>query len=118
MSYVVKPIRNEADLLQAEATIEALWGVAEGTPEFDTACVLITLVDAYQQKQASVPMPDPIDVIKFRMEQMGLSRKDLEPAIGTRSRVSEILNGKRHLTLEMIRQLRSLLHIPAGLLLV
>jgi HTH-type transcriptional regulator/antitoxin HigA len=87
-----------------------------GTPEGDELDVLATLVDAYETRHHAIDAPDPITAIHFRMEQQGLTRKDLEPMIGSRARVSEVLTGKRSLTLEMVRRVRSGLGISADLL--
>jgi HTH-type transcriptional regulator / antitoxin HigA len=91
-------------------------GAAFGTPEGDELDVLATLVDAYEAKHFPVDAPDPVTAIQFRMEQQGLKRRDLEPLIGSRARVSEVLTGKRNLTLEMIRRVRCGLGISADLL--
>jgi HTH-type transcriptional regulator/antitoxin HigA len=91
-------------------------GAALGTEASDELEVLVTLVDAYEAKHFPMNTPDPVTVIKFQMEQQGLSRKDLEPMIGSRARVSEILTGKRALTLPMIRRLHHGLSIPVDLL--
>lgn len=98
------------------AAIEALWGAEPGTPEADQLEVLVTLMDAYEAEHHAIDSPDPIDALLFRMEQAGLSRKDLEPYIGSRARVSEVLNRRRSLTLAMIRRLRDGLGIPADVL--
>ena len=113
MADDIKPIRTEADRRRAMAEIERLWGHKLGTPEGDRLAVLATLVSAYEAKHHPVDPPDPIEAIKFRMEQQGLTRKDLEPIFGTRARVSEILARKRPLSLEMIRRLSQQLEIPA-----
>jgi len=93
-----------------------LWGAESGTPEGDRLDVLATLIEAYESANYPVDLPDPIDAILFRMEQQGLSRKDMEPILGSRGRVAEILNRKRPLSLEMIRRLHSELGIPAEVL--
>ncbi len=108
----IKPIRTEAEYHEALAEIEKLWGAKQNTPKGDRLDVFITLVDAYEREHHDIAPPDPIDAIQFRMEQEGLKRKDLEPYIGRSGRVSEVLNGKRHLTLEMIRSLHKELKIP------
>jgi HTH-type transcriptional regulator/antitoxin HigA len=112
----VRPIRTEEDHEEAISRIEKLIGAAAGTPEADELDLLATLVDAYEAKHYPMDAPDPVVAIEFRMEQLGLTRKDLEPFIGSRARVSEVLNRKRGLTLEMIKRLRSGLGIPADLL--
>ena len=91
-------------------------GAEANTPESDELDVLATLVDAYEEKQFPMDAPDPVTAIQFRMEQQGLTRKDLEPMIGSRARVSEVMNGKRGLTLAMVRRVRSGLGISADLL--
>jgi HTH-type transcriptional regulator/antitoxin HigA len=109
----IHPIRSERDYAQAVARIGQLIGAAPQTPEGEELDVLATLVDAYEAKHYTMDVPDPVVAIRFRMEQQGLTRKDLEPLIGSRARVSEILNGKRNLTLEMVRRLKFGLGIPA-----
>ncbi|MFT5433666.1 MAG: HTH-type transcriptional regulator/antitoxin HigA [Myxococcota bacterium] len=113
----IRPIRNDADHADALRLIDDLWGAEPGTPEADYLEVLLTLLDAYESKHHTIDAPDPIDAIVFRMEQQGLSRKDLEPLLGHRGRVSEVLSRKRPLTLKMIRRLHSQLGIPAEVLL-
>lgn len=108
----IRPIKTEQDYDAALAEVEALWGAKPDTPEGDKLDVLITLVEAYEAKHHPIAPPDPIEAILFRMEQGGLERKDLEPYIGHSGRVSEVLNHKRPLTLEMIRKLWKGLHIP------
>jgi HTH-type transcriptional regulator / antitoxin HigA len=112
----IHPIRNDRDHARALRQIEKLWGARAGTPEADTLEVLVTLVDAYETNHHSIDPPDPIDAIEFRMAQMGLGRADLEPIIGTRARVSEVLNRRRRLTITMITKLRDKLGIPADVL--
>jgi HTH-type transcriptional regulator/antitoxin HigA len=112
----IQPVRTEAEHDAAIARITQLMGAAPGTEESDELEVLITLVDAYEAKHFPMDTPDPATIIKFQMEQQGLTRKDLEPMIGTRARVSEILTGKRALTLPMIRRLHADLGIPVDLL--
>ena len=108
----IHPIKTEADYERALAEIEQLWGTAENTPEGDKLDILLTLVGAYEQAHYPIAPPDPVEAIKFRMEQMGLSRKELEPYIGKRGRVAEVLNRHRSLSLNMIRRLHTHLHIP------
>jgi len=112
----VKPIRTEADYQAALAELEPLWGAPSGTPAGDRLDVLATLIDVYEARHHPIDPPDPVEAIKFRMEQQGLTRKDLEPIFGSRNRTSEILNRKRSLSLEMIRQLHSRLGISAEVL--
>lgn len=116
MDAYIKPIRSEADYEAALARVETLWGAKLGTPEGDTLDVLATLIDLYESERFPFDLPDPVDAIQFRMEQQGLTRKDLEPMIGSRTRVSEILNRKRGLSIEMIRRLHTGLGIPADVL--
>jgi HTH-type transcriptional regulator / antitoxin HigA len=112
----VKPIRSETDYERAVDEVETLWGAPRGTPEGDKLEVLATLIDAYETEHYPMDPPDPIEAIKFRMEQQGLTRKDLEPLIGTRTRVAEVLNGRRGLSIEMIRRLHDKLGIAAEVL--
>jgi len=112
----IQPVRTEAEHDAAVARITRLLGVEVGTAASDELEILATLVDAYEAKQFPMNTPDPLTMIKFQMEQKGLTRKDLEPMIGSRARVSEILTGKRALTLPMIRRLHADLGIPVELL--
>jgi HTH-type transcriptional regulator/antitoxin HigA len=116
MATDVKPIRNEADYDAAMADVAALWGAPNGTPEGDRLEVLGTLIDAYEAKHHAMDAPDPIEAIIFRMEQQGLTRKDLEDIIGTRTRIAEVLNRKRSLSIAMIRRLHDRLGISAEVL--
>lgn len=116
MKNEVRPIRTKSDHKKALAEVERLWGAKSGTPEGDRLDVLATLVDAYEAEHFPMDPPDPVEAIKFRMEQQGLSRKDLEPLIGTRTRVAEVLNRKRGLSIGMIRRLHERLGIPAEVL--
>jgi HTH-type transcriptional regulator/antitoxin HigA len=112
----IRPIRNEEDYEAALAEIEQLFDAAQGMPEGDRLEVLVTLVEAYEDQHYSIPDPDPIEALYYYMESRDLSRKDLEPYIGSRARVSEVLNRKRPLTLGMIRRLNSGLGISADVL--
>src|SRR5499427_700272 len=112
----VKPIRTEADYEAALAEVERLWGAKAGTPRGDRLDVLATLIDAYENEHYPMDPPDPIEAIKFRMEQQGLSRRDLEGIIGTRTRIAEVLNRKRGLSIAMIRRLHERLGISAEVL--
>jgi len=112
----IKPIKNEADYQSALQEIEKLLGAMEGTPERDRLEVLATLVEAYEDDHYDIPAPDPVEAIYYFMESRGLTRADLEPFIGSRARVSEVLNRKRPLTLSMIQRLNSELGIPAEIL--
>jgi HTH-type transcriptional regulator/antitoxin HigA len=109
----IKPIRTNADYRAALKEIETLMIAAPGTPEGDKLDVLVTLVEAYEAKHYRMELPDPVEAIKFEMEQKGLTVKDLEPMIGKSNRVYEILNYKRSLTLKMIWRLNQELGIPA-----
>ncbi|HWL84281.1 MAG TPA: helix-turn-helix domain-containing protein [Polyangiaceae bacterium] len=108
----IKPIRTDVDHQAALVKIESLWDARPGTHEYDELEVLATLVDTYERTHVPIAPPDPVEAIKFRLEQAGLTRKALEPFIGTRARVAEILNRKRSLTLAMIRALHRGLGIP------
>lgn len=112
----VQPIRTDVDYDAAVARITQLMGAKAGTAAADELDVLATLVDVYESKRFPINTPDPIAVINFQIEQQGLTRKDLEPMIGSRARVSEVLTGKRALTLPMIRRLHAGLHIPVDIL--
>jgi HTH-type transcriptional regulator / antitoxin HigA len=112
----VKPIRTSKDHANALKEVESLWGAKSGTPKGDRLDVLATLIDAWEAIHYPMDLPDPIDAIKFRMEQQGLTRKDLEGIIGTRARIAEVLSGKRELSIAMIRRLNSELNIPAEVL--
>jgi len=116
MASDLKPIRSKADYEKALKEFERLWGALSGTPRGDRLDVLGTLIDAYETEHYPMDLPDPIEAIKFRMEQQGLTRKDLEPLIGSRTRVAEVLNRKRNLSIAMIRRLHERLGIPAEVL--
>jgi HTH-type transcriptional regulator/antitoxin HigA len=116
MANELRPIRTEADYDAAMAEIEHLWGAKNDTPKGDRLDVLVTLVEAYEAKHYPMDPPDPIEAIRFRMEQQGLTRKDLEPMIGTRNRIAEVLNRKRSLSIDMIRRLHDGLGISADIL--
>jgi len=111
----IRPIRTDEDYREALKKVSALFDnePEPGTPEGDYFEIMITLIEAYEAKQFPVNLPNPIDAIKFRMEQSGLSASDLAPAIGRTNRVYEVLNGKRALTLPMIWKLHELSGIPA-----
>jgi HTH-type transcriptional regulator / antitoxin HigA len=112
----LKPIRTETDYEAALAEAGELWGAKTGSSEGDRLDVLATLIDAYEAKADPMDPPDPIEAIKFRMEQQGITRKDLEPLIGTRARVAEVMNRKRSLSIDMIRRLHEGLGISAEIL--
>lgn len=116
MATDIRPIRTRKDHERALAEVEKLWGAKRGTPAGDRLDVLATLIDAYESEHEPMDPPDPIEAIKFRMEQQGLSRKDLEPLIGTRTRVAEVLNRRRGLSIGMIRRLHEGLGISADVL--
>ena len=116
MAIELKPIRTEADYDAALEEVERLWGAKSDTLEGDRLDVLATLIDASEAKHHPMDPPDPVEAIGFRMEQQGLTRKDLEPIIGPRGRVSDILNRKRGLSIGMIRQLHEQLGISAEVL--
>lgn len=109
----VQPIRTKRDYRQALKAIEGLMMAKRGTPEGDRLDVLVTLVEAYEAKHYRLDLPDPIEAIKYHMDQNGLAPRDLAPYIGGRNRVYEVLNGKRPLTLQMAWRLHSELGIPA-----
>ncbi len=112
----IKPIKTERDYRRALKSIERLMDAKPNTPQGDALDVLATLVDKWEQEHYPIESPDPVAAIRFVMEQRGLSRRDLEPLIGSRARVAEVLNGKRSLTLPMIRRLHESLGIPADVL--
>jgi len=114
----IKPIKTERDYHKALKEIEGLWDAKPNSPKGDRLEVLVTLVEAYEQKHFKVEPPDPVEAIKFRMEQLGLKPSDLAKILGGRSRVSEVLNKKRKLTVDMMRSLRKHLAIPAESLLI
>lgn len=112
----IKPIKNQNDYNQAIERLEVIFDAKMNTPEGDELEVLGILIDQYENEHFPIGLPDPIEAIKFRMEQMGYNQKDLADIVGLKSRASEILNRKRKLSLEMIRQLHEKLHIPTDVL--
>jgi HTH-type transcriptional regulator/antitoxin HigA len=112
----IRPIRTQVDYQEALREIELLFDAAENTPEYDRLDILSTLVEAYEKKHFPIDLPDPIEAIQYYMDTRGWSRHDLEPCLGSRARVSEVLSRKRTLTLEMIRKLNQELGIPAEIL--
>jgi HTH-type transcriptional regulator/antitoxin HigA len=112
----VRPIRTRDDHSAALRRIDALWGTEDGTPEGDELDILVTLVERYETKHAAAPHASPLEVLKFMMEQNDRTQKDLADLLGSRSRASEILNGKRELTLDQIRLLSARWRIPAAAL--
>lgn len=113
----IRPIKTEQDHNKSIKRIEELWGAKKDTPEGDELDLLVTLVESYEMKHYPISVPDPIEAIKFRMEQMDMTKADMVKYIGSQSRVSEILNGKRKLTLKMVKSLYKGLKIPAEILL-
>ena len=108
----LKPIKSDRELNRALKRIGELWGTKSGTPKGDELEVLMLLVEKYEEENYAIPASDPIEAIKFLMEQNSLSRKDLEPYIGASGRVLEVLSRKRSLTLAMIKKLHEGLKIP------
>ena len=108
----IKPIRNDDDLRAVFRRLELIFKAEEQTPEADERDVLVTLVEAYENKHYDFGPADPVEAIKFRMEQQGLTARDLEPFIGSSGRVSEVLNRKRGLSLRMVKSLHDGLKIP------
>ncbi len=108
----IKPIRSDDDLRAALRRLEAVFQANEGTPEADEMEILVTLIEAYENKHYPIGPADPVEAIKFRMDQQGLTPRDLEAYIGPSGRVSEVLNGKRPLSLGMIKRLHDGLRIP------
>ena len=116
MAAEIRPIRTKRDYEAALKEVERLWGAKSGTRDGDRLDVLATLIDAYETEHYPMDPPDPIEAIKFRMEQRGLTRRDLEEIIGTRTRIAEVLNRKRGLSIAMIRRLHERLGISAEVL--
>jgi HTH-type transcriptional regulator / antitoxin HigA len=112
----IRPIKTERDYRRVMKEIDTLMDAKADTPAGDRLDVLVTLAEAWEEKHYPIEAPDPVEAIQFAMEQRGLSRRDLEPYIGSRARVAEVLNHKRSLTLAMIRRLHEGLGIPAEVL--
>ena len=112
----IAPIRNEKDYQKALDRLEVIFDAKKGTKRGDELEILSILIDRYENENFPIGMPDPIEAIKFRMEQIGMKQKDLAEVVGFKSRVSEIMNKKRKLTLDMIRKLNTTLHIPTEVL--
>ena len=112
----IAPLINENDYQKALERLEDIFDAKKGTEQGDELEILSILIDQYENDNFPIGMPDPIEAIKFRMEQMGMKQKDLAELVGFKSRVSEILNKKRKLTLNMIRKLNTTLHIPTEVL--
>ncbi len=110
---MIKPIKSDRDYSRALKEIDRLMDARPGTVAGDRLDVLVTLVEVWEQKHHPIEAPDPVEAIRFAMVQRGITRRDLEPLIGSRARVAEVLNGKRNLTLAMIRRLHEGLGIPA-----
>lgn len=108
----IKPIRNDEELQAAFRRLESVFQAEEGTPEADETEILVTLIEAYENKRYPIGPADPIDAIKFRMEQQGLTARDLEAYIVPGGRISEVLNRKRPLSLRMVKRLHDDLRIP------
>ena len=113
---IVKPIKNEKDYHQALERLEVIFDAKKGSDEGDELEVLSILIDKYENEGSPIGLPDPIEAIKFRMEQMGYNQTDLAKIVGLKSRASEILSKKRKLSLEMIRQLHDRMKIPTDVL--
>jgi len=112
----VKPVRNDADHRKALREIERIWGAKQGTRRGDRLEVLTTLVEAYENRRFPIDPPDPLDAIRFRLAQQGMDTRALIGTIGSRSRVHEVMSGKRTLSLAMIRRLHARFGIPAEVL--
>ena len=112
----IKPIKTETDYDQVLERLELIFDATPNSKEGDEAEILALLIDNYENKHYRIESPDPIEAIKIRMEEMNLKQKDLVGVIGGKSRVSEILNKKKRLTVEMIRELERILHISASVL--
>ncbi|WP_138514916.1 helix-turn-helix domain-containing protein [Rhodoferax bucti] len=108
----IKPIRNDDDLRAAFKRLELVFQAPEGSEQADEMEIWVTLIESYERKHFPIGPADPVEAIKFRMEQQNLTPKDLEPFLGSSGRVSEILNRKRRLSLQMVRKLHDGLHIP------
>ena len=108
----LKPVKNDRELNRALKRIDELWGAKPNTPKGDELDILMLIVEKYEDDHYAIPASDPVEAIKFLMDQNSMSRKDLEPYIGTSGRVSEVLSRKRSLTLAMIKKLHEGLKIP------
>lgn len=113
----IKPIKTQKDYGEALGRIEELWDSKPNSSDSDELDILATLVEVYESKHFEIDSPDPIEAIKFRMEQLGLKQTDLAEYMGGKNRVSEVLNRKRALTVKMIKNLNKHLNIPAESLL-
>jgi HTH-type transcriptional regulator/antitoxin HigA len=115
---VIKIIKTEQEYNEAIERVEQIFDALAGTPEADELELLAMLIDNYEEQKYPIPFPHPLEAIKFRMEQLGIKNKDLADIIGYKSRVSEILNNKRKLSLDMIRKISAQLHISSDLLIL
>lgn len=113
---IIKPIKTETDYQEALTRLEVIFDSKKGTPEGDELEILGILIEKYEDEYFPIEFPDPIEAIKFRMDQMGYNQKDLAKVVGLKSRASEILNRKRKLTLEMIRSIHDTMKIPTEVL--
>jgi len=116
MTVTIKPIKNQQDYEDSLKRVDELWGSPQDTPEGDELDVLLILIEAYEEKICPMPPSNPVEAIKFKMDQLSLKQKDLVPYIGQISHVSEVLNGKRELSLKMIKDLSKGLKIPIDVL--
>ena len=112
----IRPIKTKEDYENSLKKVNQLWGSEEDTPDGDEFEILFTLVEAYETAHFPISKPDPIEAIKFRLDQLGLSEKELTKILGSRSRKHDILSGKRKLSIKMIRKLHQTLKIPAEIL--
>ena len=112
----IRPIRSEATHAEALRRVEALWGSKSGSPQSDELDVLVTLIEAYERERYPIELPNPIEAIKFRLEQTGKDYRSLIGVIGQRTRVYEVMRGARPLSLNMIRKLHTRFEIPAEVL--
>ena len=112
----LRPLKTEVDYKEALAEIESVFNAGANTPEADRLDVLAMLVEAYEEEHYPIPAPDPVAALEYYMDSRGLTRRDLEPYLGSRARVAEILNRKRGLSIEMIRRLHQGLGISADIL--
>jgi HTH-type transcriptional regulator/antitoxin HigA len=115
-TVMIKPIKTEADYQQALARLEQIFDAKPGTPAGDELEVLAILIEHFENQRFPIDLPDPVEAIQFRMEQLGLKQNDIAKLVGSKSHFSEVLNRKRKLTLEMIRRLSKALAIPAEVL--
>jgi HTH-type transcriptional regulator/antitoxin HigA len=112
----IRPIKNIEDYEKALERLELIFDAKKGTEEGDELEILTILIDKYERENFPIDLPDPIEAVKFRMDQLNMKQKDLAATIGFKSRVSEVLNKKRKLTLDMIRKLHEKLNIPTNIL--